>query len=75
MPDEPTNADRSDAADAGEPDTGRGDPVMATDRASTRSTTSRWFEPPEPPPPSADQLTIDAYALEQIAYERELQRR
>jgi hypothetical protein len=63
------------AADDERPDTGRGDPVMATDATTTGQPTSRWFEPPEPPPPSADRLTIDAYELEQIAYERELQRR
>jgi len=63
------------AVDDERPDSGHGDPVMATDPATKRPVGSRWFEPPEPPPPSTDPLTIEAYELEQIAYERELQRR
>lgn len=70
----PDPVDPLAADDDERPDSGRGDPVMATDRFPARAAGTHWFEPPEPPPPSADRLTIEAYELEQVAYERALQR-
>lgn len=44
------------------------DPAAAGRRPGGRAG-SRRFAPPLAPPPGADQLTIDAYALERVAYE------